>query len=90
MNQEQHITAAFKAYFPTSDITVDDTTDDEMIWVTTIISTGEPNHFRQTTWFFIAGSDDDRYTFVRYGVAPADHLPTDVITVPLMPENLDD
>lgn len=86
MTQSEYIAAAFKAYWPTAEITVDDTTDDEIIYVTTIISTGEPNHFNQTTWFFIAGSDDDRYTFVRYGAHPDNRLPTDVITVPLMAE----
>lgn len=90
MTQSEYLAAAFKAYFPTSDITVDDQAEDESIFVHVATPTGEPDHFRLVSWSFTAGSDDDRYVFLHDpdGLDPDLYEPSDVITVPLMAEGV--
>lgn len=90
MTQSDYIAAAFARYFPTSSVTVDDETDDETIHVHVVTSTGHKDHFNAVSWSFTAGSDDDRYVFIRKGykgLYPGRfYSPDDVITIPLMPE----
>lgn len=92
MTQAEYIEVAFKAYFPTSDITVDDA-GAETIHVHVVTSTGEPDRFTAVSWVFTAGSDDDRYVFVKAtyrGLYPDGNFnPTDIITIPLMPEEVE-
>jgi hypothetical protein len=89
MTQSEYIEAAFKAYFPDSSVTVDDETEAETIHVHVVTHVGpEANHMALTSWSFEASSDDDRYVFVAlHGQDPSDPIdPSQVITVPLMPE----
>lgn len=76
--QAAYLEARFLEYFPTSSVVVDNETDDETIHVHVQTSTGEPNHFRLTSWVMNIGSDDDCYDF-----ATADG---DVRTIPFQPE----
>lgn len=85
MTQAEYIEAAFKQYFPDSKITYAEREDLELL---TVIECGQGDYVE--VWNFYVGSDDGRYIFVREPREDedlADHgQPTDVITIPLMPE----
>lgn len=77
MSQAEYLKAEFLRYYPSSQITVHEETEDETIHVHIVTPiNGEPNHFAQRSFVMSIGSDDDRYSFFNNHTG-------EVITVPL-------